>query len=540
MDCTTSTLLVLLFCLLPSPVRVSPCPRGEEPQKDGAGGCIGKDWPMKDEGVKMKELEMTDKEMMDEDGYQDPSSCGAIVDFGFLLDSSGSIRRYYQEEKDFLKALTAAFGISERRSHVGVITFSHIVEHSIKLKDHYDISSFNKAVDAIPLIGRVTRIDLALRLAEKELFTEANGARSTTRKILIVLTDGVQTKSWGYEDPALVADDLRRMGITVIVVGMGGGVNKEELNKIARGEAYTESFRRLLSDEFVGKLIGDTCKVAQAPPPEPTMEVKTGRCKTLSKESCADYGGLWGLPVKSVVNNKKLFTQGCYHNVKSKALYFNPQQEAAPCTSLRVCICSRPVPLTCRVSVDVGFLLDSSGSVGRDYAKEQQFLKAFAASFGISEEGSHVGVIAFNDKAKHSIKMNQFTDASSLNEAVDAIPWMDGTTRIDRALELAQEEMFAEVNGGRGGSVKKILVVITDGSQTHVAGSTDPTVITDAMRASGVEIVVVGVGSQVNRSQLDNMAGGDGRSYAVVSFDQLINEQFIEKIAGQTCSKVTS
>ena len=45
------------------------------------------------------------------------------------------------------------------------------------MKDHMDIDSFKAAVDALPHMGRTTRIDLALRLAQKELFAPESGGR---------------------------------------------------------------------------------------------------------------------------------------------------------------------------------------------------------------------------------------------------------------------------------------------------------------------------------------------------------------------------
>ena len=50
------------------------------------------------------------------------------------MDSSGSMRDDYQKEKDFVKMIAAAIGISENGSRVGVITFSGHAEHSIRMK----------------------------------------------------------------------------------------------------------------------------------------------------------------------------------------------------------------------------------------------------------------------------------------------------------------------------------------------------------------------------------------------------------------------
>ena len=70
--------------------------------------------------------------------------CEAKADVAFLLDSSGSIKQHYQDEKNFLKALAVAFGLTQDGSHAGVITFSSGTEISIKLNRYYSTSSFNK------------------------------------------------------------------------------------------------------------------------------------------------------------------------------------------------------------------------------------------------------------------------------------------------------------------------------------------------------------------------------------------------------------
>ena len=44
------------------------------------------------------------------------------------------MKNNYQKEKDFVKMIAAAIGISEEGSRVGVITFSGHAEHSIRMK----------------------------------------------------------------------------------------------------------------------------------------------------------------------------------------------------------------------------------------------------------------------------------------------------------------------------------------------------------------------------------------------------------------------
>ena len=68
----------------------------------------------------------------------------------------------------------------------------------------------------------------------------------------------------------------------------------------------------------------------------------------------------------------------------------------------------------------------------------------------------------------HSCKKNCIHHFLQFDEAVDKIPLMGSTTRIDRALRMTQNEMFTTANGGRAG-VPNILILLTDGTQTQVS-----------------------------------------------------------------------
>ena len=185
------------------------------------------------------------------------AACKAKADIAFILDSSGSLRNDYDKEKAFLNSLATTFGISNDGARAGVVTFSYNSEHTIKLNDHNDISSFADAVNKIPLMGSTTRIDKALRLTQKEMFTLQNGGRPGVNRLVFVLTDGSQTQDADAEDPGAVAEELRNSGIRLITVGIGKGVNKTELARIA-GDAKdvfsAATFDELISYDFLSEL----------------------------------------------------------------------------------------------------------------------------------------------------------------------------------------------------------------------------------------------------------------------------------------------
>jgi len=375
--------------------------------------------------------------------------CKTIVDVGFILDSSGSLRDDYQNEKNFLKEIAGAFGVSDDGSRSAVVTFSYYSEHSIKFKDHKDISSFNAAVDAIPLMGSTTRIDRALRQTQDEMFTEENGARPGIPKLLILLTDGTQSIDKNTEDPADIAVELRAVGINMIVVGIGPGTNETELTHMAGGAGNVfraASFDDLTGEEFLTELHAKTCESAIVPP--------------------------------------------------------------------------GPLQAPCKAIVDLGFILDSSGSLRDDYQNEKNFLKSIAEGFSISESGTHASVITFSYFSEHSIRFSDHKDITTFNAAVDAIPLMGSTTRIDKAFRLVQKEMFLTHNGARA-AVPKMVILLTDGTQTADRGAEDPGDIAAEIRQSGINLIVVGIGPGTNKTELIHMAGSPDNAYIASSFQEL-------------------
>ena len=83
----------------------------------------------------------------------------------------------------------------------------------------------------------------------------------------------------------------------------------------------------------------------------------------------------------------------------------------------------------CKTIVNIGYLLDSSGSLMNRYDEEKDLVKRLAGVFGVSEQGSRASVITYSTIAEQSIKFGEHKDLASFNAAVDAIPFMGHTTR---------------------------------------------------------------------------------------------------------------
>ena len=182
-----------------------------------------------------------------------------------MVDSSGSLRRDFAKEKQFVKYLATSLGIGKDGNRGSIVTFSYNAQLTVTLSDSAAASSpdFSALVDKVPFMGYTTRIDRALRLVMNEMFKKANGARDGVPRILFVLTDGTQTKDRDAIDPASIASELRKkLGIRLFVIGMGTRVNPAELSLIA-GEPSSvflaKTLNQLQSADFIGKISSSVC-----------------------------------------------------------------------------------------------------------------------------------------------------------------------------------------------------------------------------------------------------------------------------------------
>ena len=179
-------------------------------------------------------------------------------------------------------------------------------------------------------------------------------------------------------------------------------------------------------------------------------------------------------------------------------------------------------------------MLDSSGSLREQYPQIKSFIKRFASSLDISRDGVRVGVVTFSFYATLSIKFNDFTDVAIFREAVEEIPLIGSTTRIDRALKVVNEDLFNESSGARK-DVTKMLILLTDGSQTKGSDAVDPGKIAKVLRQRDIHIVSVGIGDEVDVDELTHITGDEDRVYTVADFDELITGRFIRKIVSKSC-----
>ena len=94
---------------------------------------------------------------------------------------------------------------------------------------------------------------------------------------------------------------------------------------------------------------------------------------------------------------------------------------------------------------------------------------------------SHAALITFASSPKTVIKLSQRLNQSEFENALETkVDQMNGSARLDLALNIARDVVFAPENGGRN-NVKKIVIAVTSGEKSRRGGA-DNIVVGKIMR----------------------------------------------------------
>ena len=147
-----------------------------------------------------------------------------------------------------MQRIVHRFGISQSGTHAAVIVYSTTAQVEIPLARYFSYPRFYYAVGRLPYRRGVTRIDLALKAAANDVFDEEGGARSNVPKILIVMTDGYQTRTTDSVSLDKAILPLRAKGVQVYALAIGQYTKDYELRLIVEKKKdifRANSFSRL-------------------------------------------------------------------------------------------------------------------------------------------------------------------------------------------------------------------------------------------------------------------------------------------------------
>lgn len=123
----------------------------------------------------------------------------------------------------------------------------------------------------------------------------------------------------------------------------------------------------------------------------------------------------------------------------------------------------------CREKLDLGFILDRSGSIGSaNFEKIKSFVKDLTGHFEVSQEYTRVSVMSYASSSTiHFPFSQQFPTKQDLHSAIDSISYNGGSTYTGQALTKAYTTMFNANNGARLSGICSIFFHVFDFVSLH-------------------------------------------------------------------------
>ncbi len=126
-----------------------------------------------------------------------------------------------------------------------------------------------------------------------------------------------------------------------------------------------------------------------------------------------------------------------------------------------------------------------------NFLEMKKFVKNFVLEGDIDGGNVRVGVLIYSTQVHVQFQLNTFTTRAEVNQAIDSIPYQQGSTNTADAVRTMRTVMFTPENGDRP-DVGNIAIVVTDGVSNINSRRTIPE--SEEARAQNIHIYAIGIG----------------------------------------------
>ena len=165
-----------------------------------------------------------------------------------------------------------------------------------------------------------------------------------------------------------------------------------------------------------------------------------------------------------------------------------------------------------QIKLDLGFIIGASGpKAEKIFSAQQQFIRDMMSSYTISSDATLAGVVLNGISPSLPIKIGSAVTVDFFTRLLFGLDNPRGFSsgsgvsgNLNEALQLARTSLFSVENGARR-AVPKSLVVFVDDKKLPETSIRALGTEARALQDAGIKIVVVGIGANVNRQQLQNI-----------------------------------
>ncbi|XP_014781113.1 cartilage matrix protein [Octopus bimaculoides] len=180
----------------------------------------------------------------------------------------------------------------------------------------------------------------------------------------------------------------------------------------------------------------------------------------------------------------------------------------------------QPTEICITRPTDVIFVLDSSDSISQqEFDIQLNFVIDIVKNVNvkISANESQVGIYTFASGFVMNIGLGSYSNELSLLKAIRNIRRLHGSTNTHLALNDVLKNGYSKNNGARTG-VHRVVVLITDGQSIY---PDDTAKAADALHKDNIEVVAIGVGSDISKEELKKIASKYQEMHLVKNYKSL-------------------
>ncbi|KAI0209304.1 Zinc metalloproteinase dpy-31 [Lamellibrachia satsuma] len=497
------------------------------------------------------------------------------IDVAFVLDSSGSVGRdNWHRLLAFVGNIVGTFRVGLCHVQFGVVSYGNHASLDVAFNSSRDQPTLQSEIAGVPWKDGGSNTSGGLWVMKERLFSGTSSRRVGIPRLCVLVTTAPADRDREYTGPMAAA--ARDSGIVMAVVGVTDRVELAEIDTISSTphSAYGINVSGFTSlNEHVSQvntLIHHAAAAARSPgrlPESPALNpvsttnesrdaTKVRNTVTMSLGTTAlpeTITEKWQLVTKSdgrddTTSDTGIKSQGNTTEtqggmVKSPGASTTSPEMVAKHHITTTNSASPPMgssgvsyatPQTAKSkAVDVAFLLDSSGSVGKDnWRTVLAFVKDVINNLVVGPTHAQFAAAVFSTQAYVLFYLGRGSnDVEGIGHMIDDARWLGGWSNMSGGIRLVKNAVFSRSGGDRP-SAPNVCVLVTDGPSNRDADRT----VSDAARAKGdgINMVVVGVTSRIDKGETNAVASSpaDQFEFLVDDFSDLtgITLRVVERI----------
>lgn len=180
-------------------------------------------------------------------------------------------------------------------------------------------------------------------------------------------------------------------------------------------------------------------------------------------------------------------------------------------------------------------IFDASSSIFvENFDKQFIFAKRLTRNFNIGPNDVRFGGVVFSRKTEILFNLKDHDTHEGLSRALTGVKYMNSSTYTHEAFNLIlNSQLFSVEKGGRD-NIPNIALLFTDGNPTLKDKAIDAA---QALKNSGVLIVSVGIGKDLDMALLKQMSSSPDDAIEASNYDML---DYIEKRLSELLCKTSS